>query len=67
MTTLAALHIAEPAPPAEGGITAAMLKAGRRAFDQNRRHLSDLWEFFPEDRDAFLAAIYRAMAAKAEV
>ncbi len=46
-------------------VSPAMLRAGRKAFALNRANLSDLWEFFPDDRDSFITEIYAAMAAAA--
>ena len=44
-------------------VSPAMLEAGIAAFKRHRRSLDDLYACFECDRDAFLRAVYRAMAS----
>ena len=64
--TLVALDLPVPAPR-KPLVSRKMLEAGRKAFMRHRKTLDDLRDFYPEDRDAFIAAIYRAMVRATRV
>ena len=51
-------------PPVREAVTVTpeMLAAGRAAFTRKRAMLSDLYQYFDVDRDAFITSIYRSMA-----
>lgn len=46
-------------------VTPGMLAAGREAFLRKRKQLDDLYDYFADDLDEFLLAIYRKMAGQA--
>ena len=56
------LEFPHPVTTRRIAVSQEMLAAGRSAFSRNRAMLSDLYEYFPCDRDAFITGIYKAMA-----